>query len=154
MNNPMTDPNGEVREVSHLQCFFFKFYFLNTLPFISGPLSQGWRGGGTIVKYMKIFTGIDIVDWNQYHFFCLIDDDTFQPGCTAFWISLTLAPGYDFENFLDWPQVSHRLQRRAISALRLKYKLCSFSERRQLAQWFWQRPFQRRVRMDYNYLNV
>ena len=78
----------------------------------------------------------------------------FQPGCTAFWISLTLAPGYDFENFLDWPQVSHRLQRRAISALRLKYKLCSFSERRQLAQWFWQRPFQRRVRMDYNYLNV
>ena len=74
----------------------------------------------------EIYENIDIVDWNQYHFFCLIDDDTFQPGCTAFWISLTLAPGYDFENFLDWPQVSHRLQRRAISILRFEYKLCSF----------------------------
>ena len=101
-------------------------YFLKTLPFISGPLSQGWRGGGTIVKYMKIFTGIDIVDWNQYHFFCLIDDDTFQPGCTAFWISLTLAPGYDFENFLDWPQVSHRRQRRAISVLSLNINYALF----------------------------
>ena len=34
-----------------------------------------------------------------------IDIETFQPGCTALWISLTLAPGYDFDNFLDWPQV-------------------------------------------------